>query len=317
MSEIKLNKDFYPGIYDIIARGLFRKDFSKDLICIIYNALDLGNKISPEDIVFIDSNIINGVEFKTSELDVRFNITNSVNDIYADIEFQNYKKTDFLKRLVYYQSGQVVDSVEKGSLYNLEVLLVSICDFVVEPKMKHQDFVTILQRRDTKRLDGLKFDFDTMVIIQLPYLHKCDKMDLVKLFEIMKSDNPNKFKGDDALMDKVIDEIYFLNNNQETRLEIRLKEKAELDSKLALDYLKTEAKKVGYSEGVKEGKAEGHAEGKAEGHAEGHAEGLKEGHAAGVSEATLKIAKALKESNTPIDIIVSATKLSKEEVEKL
>ena len=134
-------------------------------------------------------------------------------------------------------------------------------------------------------------------------------------------------------MDKVIDEIYFLNNDPETRLKIRLQEKAALDSKLALDYLTNEAKKnahiegyaeghaegraEGHAEGRAEGRAEGHAEGRAEGHAEGRAEGRAEGHAEGVLEEKFKIAKNLKKNNVPNDIIIITTGLSKEEVEKL
>jgi predicted transposase YdaD len=110
-------------------------------------------------------------------------------------------------------------------------------------------------------------------------------------------------------MDELIDRIYYYNNDYETRLKIRLQEKAELDSKMALDYLKDEAREAGH--------AEGKAEGLKQGLAEGRAEGLAEGLAQGVSEATLKIAKALKEVNTPIDVITSVTGLSKEEVEKL
>ena len=110
-------------------------------------------------------------------------------------------------------------------------------------------------------------------------------------------------------MDKVIDEIYFLNNDPETRLKIRLQEKAALDSKLALDYLTNEAKKNAHIEGYAEGHAEGHAEGRAEGRAEGHAEG--------VLEEKFKIAKNLKKNNVPNDIIIITTGLSKEEVEKL
>ena len=66
MNKISLNRQFYPGIYDIIARSLFENELGKELICIIYNALELGNPIKPEDIVFIDPNLINGIQFKTS-----------------------------------------------------------------------------------------------------------------------------------------------------------------------------------------------------------------------------------------------------------
>ena len=170
MKNIKLSKEFYPGMYDIIARGLFAKDFGKDLICIIYNSLNLGDKISAKDIIFVDPNIINGIEFKTSELDVRFNITTCNQTIYADIEFQNQKKTDFLKRLVYYQSGQILDSVSKSSLYDMDVLLISICDFVIDPNISNNDFITILRRRDINRLDGLCLEFDTRHTVFLFHL---------------------------------------------------------------------------------------------------------------------------------------------------
>ena len=325
MSEIKLSKQFYPGMYDIIARKIFESEIGKELICVIYNGLELGNTISPEDIVFIDPNLINGVQFKTSELDVRFNITSLDNNITADIEFQNYKRKDFLKRLAYYQAGQIVDSVSKGDPYKFEVLLISICDFVINDNNPNKDFITMLQRRDINRLDGLSFSFDTIILLQLPYINKCDKMKLVKLFQIMKSENPKEFKGDERLMDELIDRIYYYNNDYETRLKIRLQEKAELDSKMALDYLKDEAREAGHAEGkaegLKQGLAEGRNQGLVEGRnkglAEGRTQGLAEGRAEGIAMATKEFAKKLKEQNCSLDLIISTTGLTKEDIENL
>ena len=34
MSEIKLSKQFYPGMYDIIARKIFESEIGKELICV-------------------------------------------------------------------------------------------------------------------------------------------------------------------------------------------------------------------------------------------------------------------------------------------
>jgi predicted transposase/invertase (TIGR01784 family) len=301
MMENELKKKFYNGMDDIIARGLFDKDFGRELICIIYNALELGEPILPKDITLINTSIINGVEFKTSELDVRFNIVNTNNYINADIEFQNIKKKDFFKRLGYYQASQTVHSVKKGSLYDYNVVVISICDFIVDKKLSYQDFITITQRRDINRLDGMKFNFDTIVIIQLPYINKCDKIKLVRLLEIMKSENPIELKGDDPLMNKVINGIYELNEDEKTRELIRLREKAEIDSMLALDYAKDEAKRVGHEEGLAEGRAEGRAEGLAEGRL----------------EEKIRMAKELKKYNTSLELIISVTNLSKEEIEKL
>lgn len=296
-----LEKKFCNGMDDIIARKLFGDEIAKDLICIIYNALELGNTIIPEDIVFINANIINGVEFKTSELDVRFNIVNTNDYINADIEFQNHYKKDFFKRLGYYQASQTIQSVKKGNVYDYKVVIISICDFIVDKKIPYQDFITITQRRDINRLDGIKFDFDTIAIIQLPYINKCDKIRLGKLLEIMKSKNPIELKGDDPLMNNVIDKIYEINADDEVQELIRLREKAKIDSMMALDYLKDEAKREGREKGL----------------AEGRAEGLAEGLAEGKLEEKKNIAKSLKLANVPIDIIASSTGLSKEEIEKL
>ena len=66
-----------------------------------------------------------------------------------------------------------------------------------------------------------------------------------------------------------------------------------------------------------EGHAEGHAEGLAEGHAEGHAEGLAEGLAEGRMEEKTANARNLKALGVSTDIIMKATGLSAEDIEKL
>ena len=166
-------------------------------------------------------------------------------------------------------------------------------------------------------------------------------MRLVKLFQIMKSENPKEFKGDERLMDELIDRIYYYNNDYETRLKIRLQEKAELDSKMALDYLKDEAREAGHAEGKAEGRKQGLAEGRTQGLAEGRTQGLAEGRTQGLAEgrvegrveglaegraegraegkaiATKEFAKKLKEQNCSLDLIISTTGLTKEEIEKL
>ena len=124
-------------------------------------------------------------------------------------------------------------------------------------------------------------------------------------------------------MNKVINGIYELNADEQTRELIRLRKKAELDSFLALEYAKDEAREkghaeghaVGHAEGLKEGRVEGLKEGRAEGIAEGRAEGLAEGKLKGKLEEKKSIAKALKLANVAVDIIVSSTGLSKEEIE--
>ena len=70
-------------------------------------------------------------------------------------------------------------------------------------------------------------------------------------------------------------------------------------------------------EGLAEGRMEGRAEGRAEGHAEGRAEGLAEGLAEGFARAQLEMAKNMKAMGVSIDIIVKATGLSTDEINKI
>ena len=64
-------------------------------------------------------------------------------------------------------------------------------------------------------------------------------------------------------------------------------------------------------------RAEGRAEGREEGRAEGRVEGRAEGRAEGQQEERLKNARNLKQLGVSSEIIMQATGLSKEELEKI
>ncbi len=72
-----------------------------------------------------------------------------------------------------------------------------------------------------------------------------------------------------------------------------------------------------FRQGHAEGHAKGRAEGRAEGLAEGRVEGLAEGEKKGRKEQTYEIAKKLIEMHLPMDSIIQATGLSKDEITSL
>ena len=65
------------------------------------------------------------------------------------------------------------------------------------------------------------------------------------------------------------------------------------------------------------GLAEGRAKGLEEGRAEGRAEGLEEGLEKGRAEERLEIARNLKSSGIPVDVIIKSTGLSEDEIAAL
>ena len=80
-------------------------------------------------------------------------------------------------------------------------------------------------------------------------------------------------------------------------------------------------KAEGLEEGRREGLAEGHREGRAEGLEEGRKEGLKEGRAEGLKEGRAEgienVARKLKAEGAAVELIMSATGLSRADLEKL
>ncbi len=281
MSMIKLKRNFYPGVYDVIFKGLLY--YNKDIVCFIYNQLFPKDAIKPEDIIYVNESIVDGYEFKTITTDVRFNIINNKTKTYADIEMQKNNVKNFPYRTDLYTSKIMCEANESGSKYHINnVVVISLCDF---DALKNGKFITIIQPNDIEDINGYGYYWHKNVYIQLPYFSKCDKIQLGKFVEILKSEVPDTLKGDDPLMNKVIEEIKKLNQNEATRAWINILEKKEQDDITLREMA------------IEEGRLEGHAE--------------------GVNEATLKIAKAFKDANVSIDVIVSSTGLSKEEVENL
>ena len=79
---------------------------------------------------------------------------------------------------------------------------------------------------------------------------------------------------------------------------------------------RAEGREEGRAEGREEGRAEGREEGRAEGREEGRAEGREEGIGIGEKNEKIKIARNLK-GKVPVEIIISSTGLSAEEIDML
>jgi len=289
--SIKLKKDFYCGLYDIIFRSMFLKN--KDMTAFVCNELIPEENIKPEDIEYVNGSILDGINFKTITTDVRFQIIS--NNLYGDIEMQKNPIENFTYRIDLYTSKIMTEISDPDNDYKVKkVIVISFCDFKV---LNNQKAITIIQPVDIEDINGYKYYWRKNIYIQLPYMEKCDKIKLAKFIEILKSDEPDSLRGADPFMNKVIDEIKMLNQDENTRAIIDILEKKQKDENTRLNTAINKAK----AEGIAEGKAEGIAEGKAEGKA----------------EEKIEVAKKLKENNVSIDIIICSTGLSKEEIEKL
>ena len=162
ISNIKLERDFYAGIYDIIFKGLLLKN--KDVTCFIYNQLFPNEPISPEEITYVNENIIDGVEFKTTTTDVRFNIFNGKDIIYADIEMQKNYIKNYAYRNDLYTSKIMCEASESGKDYMIKsVITISMCEYDV---LRNQKWLTIIQPNDIEDINGYRYHWRKNVYIQ-------------------------------------------------------------------------------------------------------------------------------------------------------
>jgi predicted transposase/invertase (TIGR01784 family) len=106
----------------------------------------------------------------------------------------------------------------------------------------------------------------------------------------------------------------FLRDNFEEVLKVL---NYEYDAELERRVLMEEGLERGREEGKIEGREEGKIEGREEGREEGKIEGREEGKIEGREEGKIEVAKNLLSMNMTVDQVVSATGLSREEVEGL
>ena len=225
MSEIKLKRAFYPGTYDVIFKGLLLQN--KDITCFMYNQLFPNEPITPEEITYVNENVIDGVEFKTITTDIRFNVFSNNNIVYADIEMQKNYIKNYTYRNDLYTSKIMCEGNKPGEEYNIKnILTISICEYDV---LKNKKWLTIIQPNDIEDINGYRYHWRKNVYLQLPYINKCDKIKLTSIIEILKSDKPDDMRGDDPFMNKVIDEIKKLNQDPNTRALINMLEIKEMD----------------------------------------------------------------------------------------
>ena len=118
-------------------------------------------------------------------------------------------------------------------------------------------------------------------------------------------------------MEQAIRAYYSITASEEFREIERMREKARHDEAQALHNAEQKGIQKGMQEGMRKGMQEGMQEGMRKGIQEGMQEGMRKGMQQGISERNIEIAKNLVKLGMTLQQIVTATGLTKEEVEKL
>ena len=276
-------------------KKIFGEEASKPLL------LDFLNALLPENDRIVSLSFKNNEQLGQTEFDRK-----AIYDIYCEnekgekfiVELQKAKQNYFKERTIYYSTFPIQEQAERGEWnYNLKaVYCIGILDFTFDDYENEPEKSEVIHTIKLKNQNGKTFyDKLTYIYLEMPNFNKSEadlKTRIEKWLYFIKhledfQTIPNIFNDD--IFSKAFEkaEISKFEPNELDNYQSSLK--IFRDNKAVFDY----AKDTAYDEGKLEGKIEGKLEGK------------------------LETAKSLKKLGVSIEIIIEATGLSKEEIEKL
>ena len=308
---------------DLFARYLLGKNGNEDLLTDLVNStLREFDFEEVKDLEIIDPspkagfslNLSENIEVKESIIDIKAKTKNNETVI---IEFQLCGNMDFLKRIFYYISKNVVNEVtltagrrQEGENYNnvQKIISINLLDFNLKFGNKgkaHRCFKLI----DTKDLNiGLD-------LIQIHIL------EVKRFIEIIKNSTKEELKNN-----RLLSWMKFFTSDNLELIEEELKEENQIMSKVIEEYRKftsddkmmrayaaREAFLVGQKMMLRREREDGFDEGIEEGIKIGKLEGIKEGE----KNKAVSMAKSMKTKNLDINLISEITGLTIDEIEKL
>ena len=297
---MKRNREI-DKLNDLFVRYLLGKNGNENMLEDMVNAaLSDFNFEEVKDLEIIDPyNLSENIDLKESIIDIKAKTKDNQTVI---IEIQLCGNMDFVKRIFYYISKNIVNELREGEDYKKLPRIISInllnfnLDFGDEGK-PHRCFKLI----DTKN-HGIDLDFIQMHIIEAKRfieiiekstLNELKKNRLLTWMKFFTSNNleliENELKEANPIMTKVIEEYKRFTS----------------DDKLMRAYDARDAFLLGQKMMLSREREEGFEAGKVEGFEEG------------IKEKSYSIAKTLKQMNMDDASISKATGLSIEEVRKL
>ncbi len=287
---------YFNPFTDFGFKKLFGEEASKELL------MDFLNQLLPEQ------HKIKELSFKNSEqLGIADWERRAVYDIYCEnqngekfiVELQKAKQNFFKDRTIYYSTFPIKEQGLKGDWnFNLKaVYCIGILDFVFDDSDDKGEYLhTVLLKNQHNQIF---FDKLTFLYIEMPNFNKSEsqlenKTDkwLYFLKHLEDFDHIPSILGEPVFSNAFTKaELANLDSSGMAQYESSLKVYRDLNN--VVDTARSEGIEEGIALGVEAGKIEGKIEGKKE------------------------VARSLKEKNIPIEVIMEATGLSREEIEGL
>ena len=302
---------------DLFARYLLGKNGNEDLLENLVNAtLKDFNFEEVKDLEIIDPfNLSENIDLKESIIDVKAKTKDNKTVI---IEFQLCGNKNFVDRIFYYISKNIVSELHEGEDYQEVQKIISInlldfnLDFGDEGK-PHRCFKLI----DTEN-QNISLDYIQMHIIEVQRfidilenstIEELKNNKLLTWMKFFTSKNldlvENELKEANPIMTKAIEEYKRFTSDDKLMRAYAARDAFLVGQKMMLSRERKEGIKEGIEKGMKEGIEKGIKE------------GIKEGIEKGKLAEQISIAKSMKVENIDIETIKRITGLTLEEIEKL
>ncbi|WP_338420471.1 Rpn family recombination-promoting nuclease/putative transposase [Brachyspira aalborgi] len=206
---------------DLFARYLLGKNGNEDLLTDLVNStLREFNFEEVKDLEIIDPfNLSENIELKESIIYIKAKTKNNETVI---IEFQLCRNIDFLKRIFYYISKNVINEVKEGENYNnvQKIISINLLDFNLkfgDEGKAHRCFKLI----DTKDLN---------ISLDLIQIHI---LEVKRFIEIIKNSTKEELKKN-----RLLSWMKFFTSDNLELIEEELKEENQIMSKVIEEYRK-------------------------------------------------------------------------------
>ena len=189
-NEIVEEKQLLQPKIDVVFQSLFNKDnmkITKSLVEVL-----LEEKIETIEINADKDLIREKPEDKYGVLDLELDVNNKEK---IDVEIQLSRRTDFIKRILWYLTRMYSKQIKKGGKYKelKKVMLIAIVDFNLKETKELKEMETIWKLIETKNREKILTEDIEIRIIELPKakeMYKKNKKD-EKAQWMLFIDNPN------------------------------------------------------------------------------------------------------------------------------
>ena len=228
---------------------------------------------------------------KLGILDVRATLNNNTE---VDIEVQVVSQKNIAKRLLFYWSKMYGSEIKEGESYEKlkRTIVIVIADFEVKYFKDIPKFHTkwkIIETEFTKKVLTQDFEID---ILELPKVKKYDKIEKINKSLLLWT---KFFTNPDEVGDKEMEDDKGIRKAKSELDKISQSKREAYLAELRLKYIRDKKAEIDYAK----------------------EEGFEEGRKLGITEKTIEVAKKLLKENVDIQIIISVTGLTIEEIENL